>query len=53
MYENNIKIVKLPPLDFRIAKWDFDELQERFCSIWNNTNSIAKYIRPDSLTVNF
>lgn len=42
----------LPPLDFRIPKWDFDELQVRPCPICNNANSIIKHIRPDLLTVN-
>ena len=53
MDENNNKKVKLPPLDFRIPKWDLNELQERLCPICNNSDSITKHIRPDSLTVKF
>lgn len=45
--------VKLTSLDFRIPKWDLDELHERHCPICNNYDTISKYVRPDSLCVKF
>lgn len=50
---NDFEIEKLPPLDYRIPKWDLNELQERNCPICNNPDSTSKYIRPDSLTVKY
>jgi 2-polyprenyl-3-methyl-5-hydroxy-6-metoxy-1,4-benzoquinol methylase len=51
MEENISDKAKLPSLDYRIPKWDLDELKERICPICNNDNSIHKHIRPDSLNV--
>ena len=53
MEENNAEKVKLPPLDFRIPKWNLDNLQDRVCPVCNISDSVFKHIRPDSLIVKF
>lgn len=44
-------LIKLHPLDYRIPKWNHDDLVERYCPICNSPDADTRYIRPDSLTV--
>jgi len=53
MEENKSEKIKLPQLDYRIPKWNFDKLKERVCPICNFNDSSTRHIRPDLLTVKF
>lgn len=44
-------ILKLPPLDYRIPKWNHNDLHERYCPICNSADGDAIFIRPDSLNI--
>jgi 2-polyprenyl-3-methyl-5-hydroxy-6-metoxy-1,4-benzoquinol methylase len=44
-------VLKLPPLDARIPKWNLDDLTERSCPICNSPDADTAYERPDDLNV--
>jgi 2-polyprenyl-3-methyl-5-hydroxy-6-metoxy-1,4-benzoquinol methylase len=44
-------VLKLPPLDARIPKWNFDDLNERSCPICRTLVVNIDYERPDGLYI--